>query len=138
MTKNDYSVRMTNATSKKPKRGEATRAVKAVKAAPNKAAAEPPLPLPATWRALRTAFPRKTRVAVARAFANGGVTAEDVLALELAVVRGLLEDVNRNARYLAPHLRHVAALTREIRDRETAAQKAARRVADCERALAKW
>jgi len=128
---------MTNATTK-PKRGVAAPAAKAVKAAPNKAVAEPPVPLPATWRALRTAFPRKTRVAVARAFSAGGVTAEDVLALELAVVRGLLEDVTKNARYLAPHLRHVAALTREIRERETAEQATARRVADCERALAKW
>ena len=115
--------------------------VKAVKGAPNKAVAEVapvPLPLPATWRALRTAFPRKTRVAVARAFAAGGVTAEEVLALELAVVRGLLEDVGRNARYLAPHLRHLKALSSEIAERLTAAQKVAVRVADCERALATW
>ncbi len=115
----------------KPKTGEtkAKRAPKADKPKVDKPKVEP-VPLPATWRALRLAFDRKTRAAVARVFAAGGVTLEDVLALELAVVRGLLADgVGAHARYLSPHLRHIAALQAAIRDEAeeqaaTAARKA--------------
>lgn len=75
-----------------------------------------PTPLPATWRALRLVFPPKTRAAVARAFRAGGVTREDVLALEIAVLRELLAEPSKHARYLAPHLQHMAALEAAIRE----------------------
>ena len=72
---------------------------------------------------------------MARVFKAGGVTAEDVLALELAVVRGLLEDVSKHARYLAPHLRHIAALSDELRERRVAVEKEAKRAAEAAQRL---
>jgi len=109
----------------KPKQQVAKRKAPTRKPAPKAKMREvEAVPLPETWRALRTAFPRQTRAAVSRAFAAGGVTAEDVLALELAVVRGLLADVSKHARYLAPHLRHIAALEASIRERRELAEEA--------------
>jgi len=112
-TKPKRKVAKRKATTRKPAKKAKVREVEAV-------------PLPETWRALRTAFPRQTRAAVARAFKAGGVTAEDVLALELAVVRGLLADVSKHARYLAPHLRHIATLEASIRERREDAEDAKR------------
>lgn len=113
-------------TTKTPTKTTAKRASKTsspTKTATPSSPTKTPAVMPATWRALRTALPRKARAAVVRAFAGGTPTTEDVLALELGVLAVLMEDATKNARYLAPHLRHIAALSEEIRDQKRRAER---------------
>ena len=104
-----------------------TSPTKTTKAKTTKAKTSPSSPavMPATWRALRTALPRKARAAVVRSFMGGTPTAEDVLALELGVLAVLMTDTTKNARFLAAHLRHIATLSAQIRDEQRRAKLSA-------------
>jgi hypothetical protein len=70
--------------------------------------------LPPAWRELRSIFKPEVRRKVARAFRRG-VSNEDLLALELAVIASLAEDPKANARYLSAHLRHAKELASSVR-----------------------
>lgn len=92
-----------------------------------KAPKSPPKPprerveLPQAWRSLRSIFPPEVRRRVAQAFRRG-LTIDDILALELAIIASLAVDPVAHARYLSAHVRHAKELAETSRIRRDRAR----------------